>query len=200
MLYIGFTMCIGVDVTFFIMSKTDSMTTKVCNVWSLHPWGTGMHGEVLSHETFVCSKWCISVALLLGTGLKGANYAKPKPTYINIFLTLPLRAVLRRWGNFLHTLEIIKTTDAVLSLIPHDALSTLTPECVPKSGSLLFSSIRASAAVASVSSTILHSPSCRKFYGVTSLLSTAKKIGTKSSPEDDEEVVQLSEAIIRRVK
>ena len=55
------------------------------------------HGEVLSHETFVCSKWCISVALLallLGTGIKGANYAKPKPTYINIFLSLPSHSML----------------------------------------------------------------------------------------------------------
>ena len=43
-----------------------------------------------------------------------------------------LRAILRRWANCLHhVLDIIKTTDTVLSSIPHDALSTLTPECVP---------------------------------------------------------------------
>ena len=42
-----------------------------------------------------------------------------------------LRAVLWCWANFLHALDIIKTTDAVLPSIPRDALSLLTPECVP---------------------------------------------------------------------
>ena len=41
------------------------------------------------------------------------------------------RAVVRCWVNFLHALDIIKTTDAILSSIPREALSALTPECVP---------------------------------------------------------------------
>ena len=44
-----------------------------------------------------------------------------------------------------------------------------------KSGSLSFSPDWASAAAASVSSTVLYSASCRSFYGVTSLLCEAKK-------------------------
>ena len=49
---------------------------------------------------------------------------------------------------------------------------------------------------------LFHPPysfSCRSFYGVTSVFAK-QKMGTKSSPNDDEEVLQLSEAIIRRVK
>ena len=120
-----------------------------------------------------------------------------------------LRAVVRRWVNFLHALDIIKTTDAVLSSIPREALSALTPECVPHRRSrrtqvqvwiAFVSPDWASAAAASVSSTVLYSASCRSFHGVTSLLCEARKMGTKSSPDDVEEVLQLSEAIIRRVK
>ena len=70
-----------------------------------------------------------------------------------------------------------------------------------KSGSLSFSLNWASAAAPSVSSTVLYSTSCRRFYGMISILCEAKKkMGTKSSSDDDEEVLQLSEVIIRRVK
>ena len=135
-----------------------------------------------------------------------ANSGKSTATVVD------LRAVVRRWVNFLHALDIIKTTDAVLSSIPREALSALTPECFPhstgeaggyksKSGSLSFSPDWASASAASVSSTVLYSAACRScVYGVTSLLCEAEKMGTKSSPDDNEEVLQLSEAIIRRVK
>ena len=70
-----------------------------------------------------------------------------------------------------------------------------------KSRSLSFSLNWASAAAASVSSTVLYSTSCRRFYGGTSLLCEAKKNGKKKrSSNDDEEVLQLSKVIIRRVK
>ena len=66
-----------------------------------------------------------------------------------------------------------------------------------KSGSLSFSPDWASgAAAASVSSTVLYSASCRSFY----ITLISKKMGTNSSPNDDEEVLQLSETIIRRLK
>ena len=119
-----------------------------------------------------------------------------------------LRAVLRLWANFLHTLDIIKTTDAVLSSIPRNALSTLTPECVPHWRSrrtqvqvwIAFDFTgRSFSCSCIVSSTVLYSVSCRRLYGVTSLFSEAK-MGTKSSPDDDEEVLQVSEAIIRCIK
>ena len=49
---------------------------------------------------------------------------------------------------------------------------------------------------------LFHPPysfSCCSFYGVTSVFAK-QKMGTKSSPNNDEEVLQLSEAVIRRVK
>ena len=55
-----------------------------------------------------------------------ANSGKSTATVVD------LRAVVRRWVNFLHALDIIKTTDAVLSSIPREALSALTPECLPR--------------------------------------------------------------------
>ena len=65
-----------------------------------------------------------------------ANSGKSTATVVD------LRAVVRCWVNlggsvhyplvnFLHALDIIKTTNAVLSSIPREALSALTPECVP---------------------------------------------------------------------
>ena len=56
------------------------------------------------------------------------------------------------------------------------------------------------AVAASVSSTVLYSASCRRSDEVTFLTLGSKKMWTKSSPNDDEEVLQLSEAIIRCVK
>ena len=120
-----------------------------------------------------------------------------------------LRAVVRRWVNFLHALDIIKTTaqSCLRSLAKHSPHwhQNVFPTGEAgghksKSGSLSFSPDWASAAAASVSSTVLYSASCRSFYGVTSSLCEAKQMGTKSSPDDYEEVLQLSEAIIRRVK
>ena len=87
-------------------------------------------------------------------------------------------------SELLHAPDIIKTTDAVLSSIPREALSAPTTDVfhtgeagghTSKPGSLSFSPDWASAAAAFVSSTVLHSASCRSFYGVTSLLCEAKK-------------------------
>ena len=136
-----------------------------------------------------------------------ANSGKSTATAVD------LRAVVRRWVNFLHALDIIKTTDAVLSSIPCEALSALTPECVPHWRSrrtqvevwiaFVFTGRWASAAAASVLSTVLYSASCRSLLWsdfITMISLRSKKMGTKPSPDDDEEVPQLSEAIIRRVK
>ena len=115
-----------------------------------------------------------------------ANSGKSTATVVD------LRAVVRRWVNFLHALDIIKTTDAVLSSIPREALSALADTRInvfptgeagghkSKSESLSFSPDWASAAAASVSSTVLYSASSRScVYGVTSLLWEARKNGNK---------------------
>ena len=121
-----------------------------------------------------------------------------------------LRAVLRCWANFLYALDIIKTTDALLSWITRDAFSALTPECVPHSRSrwpqvqvwIAFVFTRLSFSCNCVCFIYRNVPaSCRRFYEVTSLLwAKKKKTGTKSLPDDDKEVLQLSEVILRRIK
>ena len=113
-----------------------------------------------------------------------ANSGKSTATVVD------LRAVVRRWVNFLHALDIIKSTDAVLS--SHRSLAKHSPHWhqnvfptgeaggqKSKFGSLSFSPDWASAAAASVSSTVWYSASCRSFYGVTALLCEAKKNGNK---------------------
>ena len=69
----------------------------------------------------------------LSTPSRTSNWRKMRanPSRKSTATVVDLRAVVRRWVNFLHALDIIKTTDAVLSSIPREALSALTPECVP---------------------------------------------------------------------
>ena len=107
-----------------------------------------------------------------------ANSGKSTATVVD------LRAVVRCWVNFLHALDIIKqqTQSCLRSLAKHSPHwhQNVFPTGEAgghksKSGSLSFSPDWASAAAASVSSTVLYSASCRSFCGVTSLLCEAKK-------------------------
>ena len=168
----------------------------------------------------------ISTHLLLGETLRGrlvlskslstpsrtsnwrkmcANSGKSTATVVD------LRAVVRCWVNFLHALDIIKTTDAVLSSIPRESLSALTPECVPhwRSRRTQVPSLdrfRFHRTELQLQLRLFHPPYCTPLLVVASaewlhyFAKQKKKMGAKSSPDEDEEVLQLSEAIIRRVK
>ena len=87
-----------------------------------------------------------------------ANFRKSSATAVD------LRAVLRRWANFLHTQSNEQTQSCLRSLATHSPhwhqkvfLAGEAGGHKSKSGSLLFSLDWASAAAASVSSTVLYS-------------------------------------------
>ena len=115
-----------------------------------------------------------------------------------------LRAEVRRWVNFLHA--VIKTTSIDPS---RSTLRTDTRMCSPleKQADTSPSLDRFRFHRTELQLRLFHPPYCTPLLVIASIatewlhyFAKQKKMGTKSSPNDDEEVLQLSEAIVRRVK
>ena len=193
---------------------------KVNSGWTINWWGK--EAQVAKNKRFPLT--CCWVRRLggawsypwkfLSTLSRARNWINMRASSGKLSVTaVNLPAVLRPWANFLHALDIIKQQmQSCLRFLAthsphwHQNVFPIREAGGDKSGSgsLSFSPDWASATAVSVSSTVdrLYSASCHRFYGEISLLCEAKKIkkGTKSSPDDDEEVSQLSVVIIRRIK
>ena len=124
-----------------------------------------------------------------------------------------LRAVLRRWANFLHALDISKNNRHIPVFYPSRCTFRTdvdTRMCSPlekqAATSQSLDRFRFHRTELQLQLCLFHPPYCTPLLVVDSTewlhcFVKQKKLGkTKSSPENDEEVLQLSEVIIRRLK